>query len=148
MEPPPAKRARIGTSDASVSVSIRAPSPDIARSVSPRRRKKQDTGLAVGEAGDVGDANDVANVAKMVIIPSPWQLTKIQDLPDSLNRDAISLKDVLGDPLITEIWNFNFQHDIDFIMHGLDRGTRHLVKLHVVHGFWKREDQSRLDIEV
>lgn len=79
---------------------------------------------------------------------SPWQLTWIRDLPAGLNRDAVTLKDILGDPLITEAWIFNFLHDLAFIMEALDPDTRALVKLHLVHGFWRREDSSRLMIEV
>ncbi|GJN66903.1 hypothetical protein PLIIFM63780_004372 [Purpureocillium lilacinum] len=78
------------------------------------------------------------------VLPSPWQLTWIRDLPEELNRDAVSLKDLLGDPLISECWEFNFLHDIDFLMSAFDADTKHLVKVHVVHGFWKREDTNRL----
>lgn len=84
----------------------------------------------------------------MSTIKSPWQLTWIQDLPEEDNRDAVSLRDLLGDPLIAECWEFNFLHDIHFLMDAFDSDTRHLVKVHVVHGFWKREDESRIAIEV
>ncbi|ODA76325.1 hypothetical protein RJ55_08170 [Drechmeria coniospora] len=76
--------------------------------------------------------------------PSPWQLTWIRDLPEELNRDAVSLKDLLGDPLIRECWNFNYLHDIPFLMEAFDADTRHAVQVHVVHGFWQREDPRRL----
>ncbi|KND93243.1 putative tyrosyl-DNA phosphodiesterase [Tolypocladium ophioglossoides CBS 100239] len=82
------------------------------------------------------------------IVKSPWQLTWIRDLPEELNRDAVSLKDVLGDPLIRECWEFNFLHDIPFLMDAFDPDTRHLVKVHVVHGFWKQEDPRRLMLSV
>lgn len=77
------------------------------------------------------------------LLRSPWQLTWIRDLPESLNQDAVTLKDLLGDPLISECWEFNFLHDLDFLMDAFDPDTRHLVKVHVVHGFWKQEDLSR-----
>jgi hypothetical protein len=35
---------------------------------------------------------------------SPWQLTRIRDLPDEVNKDTVSLQDLLGDPLIRECW--------------------------------------------
>jgi hypothetical protein len=76
-------------------------------------------------------------------ISSPWQLTWIRDLPEELNRDAVTLKDLLGDPLIAECWEFNYLHDIRFLMDAFDPDTRHLVKVHVVHGFWKQEDAKR-----
>lgn len=84
----------------------------------------------------------------LTCISSPWQLTWIRDLPEELNRDAITLKDLLGDPLISECWQFNYLHDIPFIMDAFDRDTRHLVKLNIVHGFWKREDPRRLMLMV
>ncbi|KAM0328052.1 hypothetical protein ACHAQA_005454 [Verticillium albo-atrum] len=81
---------------------------------------------------------------KVSTIRSPFQLTHIRDLPGSSNEDAVSLKDLLGDPLIAECWEFNFLHDIPFLMSHFDEDTRDLVKVHVVHGFWKREDGNRI----
>lgn len=75
---------------------------------------------------------------------SPWQLTWIRDLPEELNQDAVTLKDILGDPLISECWEFNYLHDLGYLMGSFDPDTRHLVDVHVVHGFWKREDPQRL----
>lgn len=49
-------------------------------------------------------------------IPSPFQLTRIRDLAPHQNVDTIELKDILGDPLIRECWNFNFLFDLDFVM--------------------------------
>ena len=77
-------------------------------------------------------------------IPSPFHLTRIRDLPANFNQDTVTLRDLLGDPLISECWEFNYMHDIDFLMSAFDEDTRHLVKAHVVHGFWKHEDPSRL----
>jgi tyrosyl-DNA phosphodiesterase-1 len=37
---------------------------------------------------------------------------------------------------------------MDFLMAAFDQDIRHLVRVHVVHGFWKREDQSRLALQV
>ena len=85
---------------------------------------------------------------KPVATPSPWQLTWIQDLPEDDNKDAVTLRDLLGDPLISECWEFNFLHDIPFLMNAFDPDTRHLVDVHLVHGFWKREDENRIDLEV
>ncbi|KAL2266966.1 hypothetical protein VTJ83DRAFT_4243 [Remersonia thermophila] len=79
--------------------------------------------------------------------PSPFKLTRIRDLPPALNRDCIALKDLLGDPLISECWQFNYLHDIDFLLAALDEDVRRLVKVHIVHGFWKREDPSRLALQ-
>jgi tyrosyl-DNA phosphodiesterase-1 len=81
------------------------------------------------------------------IIRSPFQLTSIQNLPPAANQDAVSLKDLLGDPLIAECWNFNYLHDIPFLLDALDPDVRDLVKVHVVHGFWKKDDANRLQLE-
>ncbi|KAL3303498.1 tyrosyl-dna phosphodiesterase [Colletotrichum asianum] len=80
-------------------------------------------------------------------IKSPFQLTWIRDLPEAANRDAVALKDILGDPLIAECWEFNYLHDIHFLMSHFDEDTKSLVKVHVVHGFWKREDPNRLALQ-
>lgn len=50
------------------------------------------------------------------LIPSPMQLVKIAELPASSNVDTISLRDILGDPLISACWLFNYLFDVDFIM--------------------------------
>jgi tyrosyl-DNA phosphodiesterase-1 len=62
--------------------------------------------------------------------------------------DAVSLKDILGDPLIAECWEFNYLHNLDFLMDAFDEDVRNLVKVHVIHGFWKNEDPSRLHLKV
>ena len=49
-------------------------------------------------------------------ISSPIQLTRIQDLGADQNVDTVGLKDLLGDPLIKECWNFNYLFDLDFVM--------------------------------
>ena len=82
------------------------------------------------------------------VVKSPFQLTWIQDLPVSLNSDAVTLKDILGDPLISECWEFNYLHDLDYLMEAFDPDVSELVKVHVIHGFWKSEDQSRLNLVV
>ncbi|KAK4157314.1 putative tyrosyl-DNA phosphodiesterase [Chaetomidium leptoderma] len=78
---------------------------------------------------------------------SPFQLTKIRDLPSEMNKDTVTLKGILDDPLISECWEFNYLHDIDFLMAAFDDDVRHMVKVHVVHGFWKREDPNRLELQ-
>ncbi|KAI1815452.1 tyrosyl-DNA phosphodiesterase [Poronia punctata] len=82
-----------------------------------------------------------------VRLSSPFSLTWIKDLPKGDNVDAVSLKDLVGDPLIAELWDFNYLHDVDFLMKHLDADTRALTKVHVVHGFWKREDPNKLSLE-
>ena len=50
------------------------------------------------------------------MIPSPIQLNTIAALPASSNVDTVSLRDILGDPLISECWLFNYLFDVDFIL--------------------------------
>ena len=80
-------------------------------------------------------------------IASPFRLTKIRDLPASSNVDAISLHDILGDPLIKEAWVFNFCFDIDWMMQHFDADVRQLVQVKVIHGSWKQEDGNRIAID-
>lgn len=82
------------------------------------------------------------------VVKSPFQLTWIRDLPESSNKDAVSLKDILGDPIIAECWEFNYLHNLDFLMDAFDSDVRDLIKVHVVHGFWKNEDPGRLNLKV
>ncbi|KAF1913188.1 tyrosyl-DNA phosphodiesterase I [Ampelomyces quisqualis] len=77
-------------------------------------------------------------------VPSPIQLTHIHDLAPSQNADAVKLKDILGDPMIKECWNFNFLFDLDFVMNQFDEDVKNLVKVKIVHGFWKKEDANRI----
>ena len=81
------------------------------------------------------------------VMKSPFQLTWIRDLPESSNQDAVTLKDILGDPLIAECWEFNYLHNLDFLMDAFDSDIRNLVKVHVIHGFWKSEDPLRLKLK-
>lgn len=87
---------------------------------------------------------------KVKVVPSPFQLTHIRYLPPSSggNVHAVRLKDILGDPLIRECWQFNYLHDVDFIMSQFDEDVRSLVQLKVVHGSWKREAPNRIRIDV
>jgi hypothetical protein len=80
------------------------------------------------------------------MLPSPFKLTNIKDLPDASNVDTITLKDLLGDPLISECWEFNYLHDLDFLMNSFDPDVRTLVKVHVIHGFWRDVDGAQLKV--
>lgn len=85
---------------------------------------------------------------RQVVQKSPWQLTRIRDAPEELNKDTVTLEDILGDPSVTECWQFNFLHDIPFVMNAFDQRVRDSVQLHVVHGFWKRNDLNRIVLSV
>ncbi|PHH81339.1 hypothetical protein CDD82_1000 [Ophiocordyceps australis] len=62
-----------------------------------------------------------------MVVKSPWQLTWVRDVPVELNQDA-----------------FNFLFQLDFLMEAFDADTQHLVKVHIVHGFWKHQDANRI----
>lgn len=73
-------------------------------------------------------------------VPSPISLTRIRDLPQDCNLDTVTLRDILGDPLIKEAWIFNYLHNIPFIMSALDPDVRDIVAVKIIHGSWKQED--------
>lgn len=83
------------------------------------------------------------------LIPSPIQLSHIRDLSAASgnNVDTVRLKDILGDPLIRECWQFNFLFDVDFLMSQFDEDVRRLVQVKVVHGSWKKDAPNRIRIE-
>ena len=81
-------------------------------------------------------------------VNSPVQLTHIRDLPDGNNVDAVRLRDILGDPMIRECWQFNYLFDVDFLMSQFDEDVRDLVQVKVVHGSWRSEDSNRIRVEV
>lgn len=84
--------------------------------------------------------------ASIATSPSPVQLISTKDLPSSYNVDTISLKDVLGEPLIRECWIFNYLFDVDFVMQQFDEDIRDMVKVKIVHGSWRTEDSNRMRI--
>lgn len=80
-------------------------------------------------------------------VPSPIQLTRIRDLPPAANIDTIALRDIVGDPLIVEMWQFNYMFDVDFLMGSLDEDVRSSMRVKVVHGSWRIEDVQRQMLE-
>ncbi|KAH8691319.1 putative tyrosyl-DNA phosphodiesterase [Talaromyces proteolyticus] len=83
------------------------------------------------------------------VLRSPVQLSHIRDLPHSSgnNVDTIQLRDILGDPLIRECWQFNYCFDVDFIMRQFDEDVRNIVKVKIVHGSWKKDSPNRIGID-
>lgn len=85
-----------------------------------------------------------------VLLPSPTQLTHIRDLPPSSgnNAETVQLRDILGDPMIRECWQFNYLFDVDYLMSQFDEDVRGLVQVKVVHGSWKRDAPHRIRVDV
>lgn len=137
----PSKRARIllDSSDGSATTSLtslhRAISPPLPRNC---------PGLTDGDL--TPDTKGTARPTQFV--NSPVQLTHIRDLPDGNNVDAVRLRDILGDPMIRECWQFNYLFDVDFLMSQFDEDVRGLVQVKVVHGSWRKEDTNRIRVEV
>lgn len=88
--------------------------------------------------------------SRQKIIPSPIQLTHIRDISDSTgyNEGCIKLRDILGDPMIKECWQFNYLFDVDYIMGQFDRDVKDLIQLKIIHGSWKKEAPNRIAIDV
>lgn len=150
---PPAKRRRIGattanvptTTDTEISKSLDRPiSPPLSRRKSPnpaslitpawdfegvpKHHPAQPLLTVESNANNHGqhglERSEKENDERC--IRSPIQLTRIKDLGPHQNIDTVELKDILGDPLIKECWNFNFLFDLDFVMcvahdHDLER---------------------------
>ncbi|PSR92170.1 tyrosyl-DNA phosphodiesterase [Coniella lustricola] len=150
MDHPP-KRRRVGTDEHSQDGT--SPTSDLlphslTQPVSPPRRKARPQQIAPtiiipDDEPAVSSSAVEEQATQRQVFKSPFQLTWIRDLPESANTDAVTLSDLLSDPLISELYEFNYLHDIDFLMAALDEDVRDSVRVHVVHGFWKKEDPSR-----
>ncbi|KAH0543455.1 hypothetical protein FGG08_002220 [Glutinoglossum americanum] len=152
---PKAKRQRVLETGDPKAGSFRADTRDhvpelfsLERSISPplvQRNSKAPHPQAAGETqAETPVEIEVDNVK---VVSSPFHLTRIRDVPDSSNIDTIRLKDILGDPMIKECWQFNYMFDIEFLMNNLDQDVRKLVQVKIIHGSWKKEDPHRLSLE-
>lgn len=132
---------------ANLPVPAQKPLASLNRSITPPSRRSTHSRSQSSRSGDV-ESHGYARQSST--IPSPVQLTHIRDIPDSsgYNEDTVKLRDILGDPLIKECWQFNFLFDVDFLMDHLDPDVKDLVQVKVVHGSWKREAPNRIHIEV
>lgn len=109
ISPPPPKRQIPAASDALVTPTWRFENiPNEPDSPVLQQEPRQETPTGRARIGTEERTNYVS---------SPFQLTRIQDLGPHQNVDAVRLGDILGSPMIKECWNFNFLHDIDFVMY-------------------------------
>jgi tyrosyl-DNA phosphodiesterase-1 len=74
------------------------------------------TALELDAHQDRGKERERIGKRSTKYVPSPFQLTHIQDLRSHQNVDAVQLKDILGNPMIKECWNFNYLFDLSFVM--------------------------------
>jgi tyrosyl-DNA phosphodiesterase-1 len=137
----PSKRVRISSD--SDNDSATTPLTSLSRAISPPLPRGCPR---LADGGLTSGSEDTVRPTKFV--NSPVQLTHIRDLSNGNNVDTIRLRDILGDPMIRECWQFNFLFDVDFLMSQFDEDVRGLVKVKVVHGSWRREDSNRIRIEV
>jgi hypothetical protein len=134
---PPRKRARTtgaleeGSTLSSLRASISPPRPRITQS---------------RESSNGTPRQDEPEIAPGSLISSPFQLTRIRDSPGSLNNGSVSLGKIVCDPMIREMWQFNYMHDLDFLMSNMDPDTKDMVKIHVVHGYWKKESGLHMKV--
>lgn len=146
MEPPPKRRRTSNGGSEDVHGALPR---SLSEPVSPpRSRRSHAAPVQPPEETLASSSSKKSSEKEARIFNSPFQLTWIRDLAEAANKDAVTLRDLLGDPLIAELWEFNYLHDVDYLMEALDEDIRHSVQVHVVHGFWKKEDQSRLVLQV
>lgn len=156
MEPAPKRRRLSHDNDSHDSRENKNTDPlphSLRRSISPPRVKRSrpeaaSSGAPQETAASSFSSSEATKHGTTKVFKSPFQLTWIQDLPEAANTDAVTLKDILGDPLIAECWNFNYLHNIDFLMEAFDEDVRQSVQVNVVHGFWKEEDENRMTLQV
>jgi len=91
---------------------------------------------------------DVGKEDSIRVIRSPIRLYRIKGLPDSENVDAVSLRELFA-PVSTldEIWTINFMTDLPFLRGLIGHGDDERVKIRVIHGYWRQEDESRRIME-
>ena len=87
------------------------------RSISPPARRTPRKTQAVSHPEDVLPGEVLpSSLNRETLIPSPIQLNNIPELPASSNLNTVSLRDILGEPLISECWLFNYLFDVDFLL--------------------------------
>lgn len=147
----PAKRPKL-TSNSASDAPENTHSPNLAslhRSITPPPARPGRVPLSPHQNSEKKDT-PTTNTNQPQLIPSPIQLTHIRDFSDSLknNEDTVRLRDILGDPMIRECWQFNYLFDVDFLMSQFDEDVRDLVSVKVVHGSWKSESDNKIRIDV
>lgn len=136
---PPRKRVRTtgASEEGSTLTSLRA-------SISPPRPRN-------GQNRENSNSTPCQNEPEITLgslLSSPFQLTRIRDSPGSLNNGSVSLGKIVCDPMIREMWQFNYMHDLDFLMSNMDPDTKDMVKIHVVHGYWKQESGQHMKVSL
>ncbi|KAF1926457.1 phospholipase D/nuclease [Didymella exigua CBS 183.55] len=153
---PPVSRRKSPTSASTASTSLLVPAPtwgfdDVPKQIltpppsqPPRASKSANQNTAAQEDGLKPKRDHRVAGDNTKCVPSPFQLTKIRDVAPHQNEGTVELKYILGDPLIKECWNFNFLFDLDFVMQQFHEDVRDMVRIKIIHGFWRRDDERRI----
>jgi tyrosyl-DNA phosphodiesterase 1 len=125
ISPPPLKRPRAASGDHSL--------PAKKKQVVPETEEKEDIEAAKEE---------------IRIVRSPIRLYSIQDLPPSENIETTTLRDVLSPTsTLDELWSFNFMTNMPWLQAHIGSQDEHRIKIRIVHGYWRQEDESRKIME-
>lgn len=150
ISPPPSTRATPDVEAAAAS-KTHALEPNVLSSMSKGQNRTIQTGQQPIEQDvqhlDESTGSVNTSSRRKVVLPSPFTLTRIRDLPASSNVDTVSLHDILGNPFIKEAWVFNFCFDIDWMMQFFDPDVRDLVQVKIIHGSWRNEDRNKIAID-
>ena len=128
------------------------------RPISPPLRKRRRNDMEESSSGTVKKQQNTASpVASQVlpkidvdirVVPSPIHLYSIKDLPASENVECLNLKDIFSpQSTLDEIWTFNFMHNMEFLRELIGPDDENRVKIRIVHGYWRQEDEGRKQME-
>ena len=82
------------------------------------------------------------------VIPSPIRLYRIKDLPDSENVDTVTLRQILSpQSTLDELWSINFMTNMEFLRGLIGSDDENRVKIKILHGYWRQDDESRKVME-
>ena len=92
-------------------------SSSLRRSISPPvLRRRNDSSSSTSAVHDTIYAPHSTPKENSNLTRSPVQLSQVEGLSSSNNVDTVMLRDILGDPLISDCWVFNYLFDVDFLM--------------------------------
>jgi tyrosyl-DNA phosphodiesterase 1 len=100
------------------------------------------------EAATTKAKTEKSQTEEIQVVRSPIRLYTVTDLPGSENIDTVRLKDLFASPnSLDEIWSFNFMHNMDWFRGLIGEENEKRVKVRIVHGYWRQEDESRKVME-
>jgi tyrosyl-DNA phosphodiesterase 1 len=82
------------------------------------------------------------------VVRSPIRLYSIQDLPPSENIETTTLREVFSPTsTLDELWSFNFMTNMPWLQAHIGSQDEKRIKIRIVHGYWRQEDESRKIME-